>query len=319
MSRREAKRIWFEGLAGCAALALWLVLSPLTAARAQDDDLSGLDDSDTEQPASDAADSGDQHDQRDQRDQQGEGEAAPEKAPAPSDNPSPAEHGPRVLIRPYAGVGITQRTFQRPGMPSGIQKLASSAVPAVEVGLDVIAWPQDAFSLAFALHYRSAIGLTVQEAPPFALANETKVRSEQIELSVAPGWQLAGPALRLAIPLGAIARTFWPNVHTLMTPGYSLIGPFARAELTVQLAERVWLRLGPEVQWITLIDKALRDTGLNSQGVALGGEASLTVELSTVWALGLAYQESHAIVNTMRGVTFEDVERYATIRVSGAF
>jgi hypothetical protein len=318
MSRGEAKRTWFEGLGVPGALALWLAFSPLTAARAQDDDLSGLDDSDTkssdEQPGSDAADSGDRADPVDQQ-----GEGAPEKAPAPSDDAAPAEQGPRVVIRPYAGVGITYRSFQRPGMPSGVQKLSSSAVPAAEVGLDVIAWPEDAFSLAFALHYRRALGLVVQESPPFALGNETKVRSEQIELSVAPGWQLAGNGLRLAIPLGAIVRSFWPNVHTLLTPGYSLIGPFARAELTVQLGQRVWLRLGPEVQWIMLIDKALRDTGLNSQGIALGGEAALMVELSKVWALGLAYQESHAFVNTMRGVTFEDVERYLTMRVSGAF
>jgi hypothetical protein len=292
------------------ALVLALVLAPLTAARAQDDDLGGLDD-----------DSASKNDQAQDQGEgaEGEGEHEAEKTAAATSDAAAAEQGPRVSIRPYAGAGISHRTFSRPSPMSGVQKLSASPVPAVEAGLDVIAWPQDAFSLAFALHYRSAIGLVIQESPPFALANETKARSEEIELSIAPGWQLSGDSLRLAVPIGMSMRTLWPNVHTLLTPGYSLIGPHARIELIARMGGPVSLRLGPEVQWIVLIDKSLRDSGVNSQGIAIGGEAALTVDVSKVWAFALAYRESHAIVNTTRGVTFEDVERYLTIRVSGAF
>lgn len=303
-SETDSVSVWFAR----GALVLGLVLAPLTAAGAQDDDLGGLDDSDTKSKdqAQDAAEGSENAD----------AEAAPAPAPAPASDAAPV--GPRVVIRPYVGGGIATRSFQRPGVPLGVQTLTASAVPAAEVGLDVIAWPKESFSLAFALHYRTALGLKVQESPPFALQNETKARSEEIELSVAPGWAL-GDSVRLSVPLGAIIRTFWPSVHTLMTPGYSLIGPFARVELNARISGPVVLRLGPEVQWIMLIDRALRDTGVNSQGLAIGAEAALLVELGETWMIGFAYRESHALASTNRGVTFEDVERYWTLRVSGAF
>lgn len=311
MRRSSAQSVTGSTLAWLArgGLVLGLALAPLTAAGAQDDDLGGLDDSDTkkDEAQSDAAEGSDN----------GDAEAAPAPAPAAASDAAPV--GPRVVIRPYIGGGITTRSFQRPGVPRGVQNLTASAVPAAEVGLDVIAWPQESFSLAFALHYRTALGLKVQESPPFALPNETKARSEEIELSVAPGWAIGGDAVRLSVPLGAIIRTLWPNVHTLLTPGYSLIGPFARVELSARISGPVVLRLGPEVQWIMLIDRALRDTGVNSQGLALGVEAALLVELGDTWMVGVAYRESHALASTDRGVTFEDVERYWTLRVSGAF
>ena len=296
----------FAWLARCG-LVLVLVLAPLMAAEAQDDDLGGLDDSDTKNK-----DEG-------QGAAEGSENADAEAAPAPAAASAAAPVGPAVVIRPYLGGGIATRSFRRPGTPSGVQTLTPSAVPAAEVGLDVIAWPKESFSLAFALHYRSAIGFRVEEPPPFALPNEVKARSEEIELSVAPGWSLDGDAVRLSVPLGAIIRTLWPSVHTLMTPGYSLLGPFARVELSARISGPVVLRLGPEVQWIMLIDRALRDTGVNSQGLAIGGEAALLLDLGETWMVGLAYRESHALASTNRGVTFEDIERYWTLRVSGAF
>jgi hypothetical protein len=98
-----------------------------------------------------------------------------------------------------------------------------------------------------------------------------------------------------------------------------LVGPQARLELSTKLIGPVELRLGPEVQWITLIDQSLRIDGVYAQGVALGAEATLTVELSDVWSLALNYRESHALASSTRGTEFQDIERYMTLRASGTF
>jgi len=237
---------------------------------------------------------------------------------APAAEPVPA--GASVVIEPFAGAGFSTRSFTRP-TSIGVQALSTSFVPGAEAGLAVTAWPDADFSLAFLLHYQTALGLTVTERPAFALPNEVPVRSERIELSVAPGWRLGtGPkAARLSIPLGGTVRTLWPNVHTLMTPGYSLIGPHGRLEITLPLTAAASVRLGAEVQWIVGIDQALQREGVSAQGVALGGQVVLAYQLSRAWSLGLTFRESHALAATFGATSFTDVERYATARLSGAF
>ena len=239
----------------------------------------------------------------------------PEAAPAAEAGPA-TPVGPSVRIRAYAGFGIGTRGFSRP-TALGEQSLSSQVLPAAEVGLDVIAWPEDDFALAFQLRYQTLLWFVVTEKPPFALPNEVDARSERVELSITPSWKL-GP-VRLDVPLGATIRTFWPNVHALMTPGYSLIGPHARLMLAARIAGPISVRLGPELQWIMLIDDSLTSTGVNSQGVAIGGEAAVELALSDTWALGLTYRESHALVGSTRSVSFEDIERFLTARITGSF
>jgi hypothetical protein len=296
------------------ALVLMLALAlPCARAFAQaDDELGSLDDDDTSAKKKKKA------------------PAAAETAAA--DNPEPdadaaapaqdvaadtADHGPGVSVQPFAGVGWSTRSFQRPSKLGGGQTLDASVIPAVEVGLRVVAWPAGDFSLIFGVHYQTGLGLIITEKPPFALANEVHARSERVEVTIAPSWRVG--SFRLAVPLGGSMRTLWPGVHTLLTPGYSLVGPLARVELSGRLAGPISVSLGPEVQWITLIDAALRAEGVRTQGLAFGAEATLSVELSLVWSLALNYRESHALVSSYRGPGFEDVERYMTLRAQGSF
>jgi hypothetical protein len=225
-----------------------------------------------------------------------------------------------VVVSAYAGIGASTRTYERP-TDNGAQAIEASIVPAVEVGMGVHAWPDSAFSLAFDLRYQTALGLTVTERPPFALPNEVGVRSERVELTVAPSWRLGSEptAPRIAVPIGASVRTFWPDAHGFMTPGYSLIAPQVRLELVAVLAGPLSVRLGPEVQWIIAIDEMIRSQGVDRQGLALGGELTLSLELSQVWAVALHFRESHAFVSSTRDVSFEDVERYLTARLTGMF
>jgi hypothetical protein len=285
-----------------AAIALCLGLLCSARAHAQDDELGDLDDKPSK------ADS--------QAAEGGEADAEAEAAPGAAEPAAEGDSGPSVSIRPYAGIGIAMRSFERP-ISGGVQKLAASAVPGAEVGLTVVAWPAASFSLGFNLAYQTALGFTVKESPSFAMQNRTHARSEHVALDVAPTWR-KGP-LSIGVPIGLSMRTLWPEAHMLQTPGYSLIGPHARLELVLQAGERVSLRVAPEAQWITMIDEALRATGVNSQGVALGGEATLNVTLSDHWQAGVSYRESHALISSASGATFKDTERYLTLRGTGSF
>lgn len=227
-----------------------------------------------------------------------------------------ADDGPSVAITPFAGAGFTTRSYRRP-VPFGAQSLDASAVPALEAGLGVTVWPARDFSLVFSLIYQTAIGFTVTERPALALENKVAARSERVALDVAPRWRFG--AIRLAIPIGATLRTLWPEIHHSLTPGYSLLGPHARVDLSATIARILTVHITPEVHWITQIDELLLKTGVNSQGVALGGDVAVLLQLSSVWGVGVNYRESHALITTTRGFTFTDVERYMTLRLSGTF
>jgi hypothetical protein len=86
------------------------------------------------------------------------------------------------------------------------------------------------------------------------------------------------------------------------------------------VSDMLSLRLGPDLQYIMMVDKDLTTAGLSSQGVALGGDASLEAQVSEVWSFRVTYRESHALLAAARGtVSFHDVERYLTLRAVGSF
>jgi hypothetical protein len=225
-----------------------------------------------------------------------------------------------VRVQVLAGGGIGTRAMRRPTL-YGAQRLDASLFAALDIGVRVSVWPERAFALGVGLRYQTSIGWTVRDDPAFALATSVDVRAERVELA-------AGPTLRfgesprsvaLAIPIGFSVRTLWPDVHDLPVVGYSLLGPFARAELCLSLGDALALRVGPEVQWIVAVDQVVREQGAGPQGYALGGELVVQAPLGRKLALELTYRESHAFVPGQRGrVQLTDVERFATARLSGA-
>jgi hypothetical protein len=241
-----------------------------------------------------------------------------EEAPAPAEE---AETGPSVSIQPFVGLGIATRSVRMPAMTgTGALKIAPGVTPAFEIGLRVAAWPRADFSFFVNLVYQSALGFSVTERPPIALPKEVGARSERVALEFAPRWRFANGQLELGIPLGATVRTLWAEVHMSQTPSFSLVGPHARAELLLRVSELLSLRVAPELQYIMMVDDDLKTAGVSSQGVALGGDATLEAQISQVWSVRINYRESHALLGATRGsVSFEDVERYLTLRVVGSF
>ena len=176
---------------------------------------------------------------------------------------------------------------------------------------------QIAFCRSSSLRTKTALGFTITESPPFALANHVRARSERVALDLAPTWHFG--SVNIGVAVGASARVLWPEAHLLMTPGYSLIGPHARLELSARLSERLSFRVAPEAQWIVLIDQDLKATGVSSQGLAVGAEAALNITVSEHIQLGVSFRESHALIATNRNTQFQDVERYLTLRGTGSF
>jgi len=227
-----------------------------------------------------------------------------------------------VRFSAFAGAGAGTRSFRRPVKGMGVQRLDDVLFPALDAGLRVTAWPAQAFSLEFLLRYQTSIGMRVEQQPLFALGNYVSVRASRVELSVAPQFRLGDTPSSVAflLPVGFALRTFWPEVHALPVPGYTLGGPQARAELAIPFLDIVTLRFGPEVQWIVMIDQSLQNDGLANQGVAFGGEALLQFQVSTLLGIELTYRESHALVLTsVTDETFFDVERFFTGRVSATW
>jgi hypothetical protein len=230
-----------------------------------------------------------------------------------------ADDGPSVVIEPFAGFGIATRSVRMPWM-TGALEVAPGVTPAFEVGMRVQARPRADFSFFVNLVYQSALGFSVTERPPLALPKEVGARSERVALEFAPRWRFSNGQIELGIPVGATVRTLWAEVHMSQTPSFSLVGPHARAELLLRFSDAISLRIAPELQYIMMVDNDVKNAGVSSSGVALGGDASVEAQVSQVWSLRINYRESHALLSATRGsVSFSDVERYLTLRAVGSF
>jgi hypothetical protein len=301
------------------SLLLWLAAAVPASAQLDDFD-DGSAASDESEAAPDDGESTGAEASEDQAEDAGEG--APDTEAEAEQDAEAGAQPPGMSIQAFAGGGIGTRSFRRPVRGNSVQRLDDTLFPAIDAGLRVTAWPKDAFGLEFLLQYQTSIGMSIEQEPPFALDNDVSVRASRVALTVAPKLRLGdGPgSAALLFPIGFGLRTFWPEVHTLPVPGYTLGGPVGRVELELPFLDVVTLRFGPEVGWIVMIDQSLQDNLVGSQGVALGGEALLHVQISALIGLELAYRESHALIPTsVSSETFFDVERFVTGRLSGTW
>jgi hypothetical protein len=143
------------------------------------------------------------------------------------------------------------------------------------------------------------------------------IRSHRFEAAALAAFSLGDDADApvLSGTLGYGVRNLSPEVHHLLTPRYTLSGPFARIGFSFTLAEGFSLRLAPEAQWLPQVGEELRDLGIDGSGLAFGGQAGAAVELSEELSVELSYRESHALLSATEGDP-SDVERYITIRLA---
>jgi hypothetical protein len=295
--------------ASCAALALALFAPLSVRAQAADDPL--------------ASDEGEEFEgavpgteQEPEPDPAEDTEASPDAdAEGFSEEPLPTRRR-AIALHAAVGLGVGTLSFTRP-TSVGVQRLQDTAFAATEVAVRVHAFPADSFSFEVLLAYQTSVGLMLEFEPLFALPERIDVRAQRLELSGAPVLQLGGSDSRftLAFPLGVVLRAFMPEVHEYPVEKYALAGPHLRAELWIRLGELVRLRIGPELQWIVLIDGAMRDQGACCQGVAAGGQGALEASIGPVFRVAFAYRETRSFVPAVS--RFQDVERMLTARFAG--
>jgi hypothetical protein len=312
-----ARAVWTAALLAALALAL----APHAPAHAQDDPLADEDlletdtDTDTDpDPDSDTdPDTDPDTDTDSDSDTDSDTDSAPDTAAEPAADPEP---GRALLLHAAVGLGVGSLSFSRP-IAQGVQTLPATAFAALEVALRLHAWPRAQLSLESLIAYQTSVGLELQLDPPFALPEELDVRTQRVELSTAPVLRLGAEdsGLALAFPIGFAFRSFVTEVHEFPVAGYAVGGPQLRAELLLRLGELVRLRIGPELQWIVIVDGPMRAQGACCQGLAVGAQGVLEASVGPVFRVAFAYHESHAFVPL--DYRFNDVARYLTARVAG--
>lgn len=246
--------------------------------------------------------------------QDGEPEQA-EEAPESGDKSSGGDLDISVRIRAGGGAGARILGVPTRLGPSGIN--TGFAFPAIALGIDVQVVFASGFILGGGIDYRGLFGAkAVQD-----IGSEThtsSVGSHSLSIGVTPGYRFGpkgSPDLRVF--LGYHYRTLTPTDVEL--PGASTGGIALRPELRIPLAGDVLsLRLAPELLVVLTHDTRLPGNvaGLSQVGIGYGGEVSLDVRLSGSIMLGVEYRESHVSVASGWTTAFEDVERYATGRIT---
>jgi hypothetical protein len=222
-----------------------------------------------------------------------------------------------VRLQLGAGAGIGALGFTRP-VAVGRQTLPDTQFAASELFMRAHVNPEEPLSLEGSLVYQSSVGLELELEPLFGLPEQLDVRIQRVELSAAPVVRLGddprSPAL--AFPLGVSFSAFSSGVPQYPIDDYRLAGPHVRVEVWLPLLSWAALRLGPEAQWLLLLDASLRDRGACCQGVAVGGQGSLEAAIGSTLRLALSYRQSHAFVGGGDD-RFRDLERFATLRIAG--
>jgi hypothetical protein len=239
------------------------------------------------------------------------GEAEDGEAPSGADS---AERDTDLLARAHAGIGLGTRDLNWPSSGE-MRAVQTGAFVAVEVGAAFALALSNAVSLGPELAYQTSLDHEIEETH---IAGETQpmgLRAHRFEALLALTFRLGeSRKFWIAPALGYGVRALHPEVHHLLTPSYSLTGPVARLTLRIPFGDMLALRLAPELQLVSVGD-ALEELGVESSGIAFGGDAALELALSTHIATELAFRQAHAVMSSSLGADSTDVERFATLRL----
>ena len=242
--------------------------------------------------------------------------ALPERGAAQSG--SDEVKAPAWSLRLSAGAGIGTRDFELP-RDGVIYENGTGIFPAADLGFELDQRASAVLSVGLHARYQRSVGLNVVEHHIDGSTREQALRSQSIELAIAPAIRFDARGLwALATSAGYRISDLRPEVH-LETPGYFLGGPFLRIELQVPIAPNtVRLRLGPELQWVAQVGRDLIAQGVADSGVGAGAGASLELALGQRWFVDVSYRELRVWVDSTDERSFQDVARFVTARFSGS-
>lgn len=225
-------------------------------------------------------------------------------------DPATCASSPELTATLGVYTGFTSRNITLPTI-AGLATLDTGMLPSLAIQVGALA-PGDAF-FGVTFGYQSSLGAEASQAAsdPLKPALSTSIQSHHFEGGVLGGFHFGGPeSATLALFAGYGVRAL-ASVVELRVPRFSLHGPVARIELELPLgAPWIALRLAPEMQLVLAMSEELHTLGVGSPIWAFGGEAGLRLRVSPRIALQLSFREAHAVVTSIYGGSFEDVERY---------
>jgi hypothetical protein len=225
-----------------------------------------------------------------------------------------AEHPKSLVARAHAGIGLGTRDLEWPS--SGERRaVQTGAFVAVEVGAALALALSEAVSLGPELAYQTSLDHEIEELHIAGESQVMRIRAHRFEAMLALTFGLGeSRGFRITPALGYGVRALHPEVHHLLTPSYSLTGPLARVTLRIPFGSSLALRLGPELQYLSVGD-ALEELGMESSGIAFGGDAALELALMAELATELTFRQAHAVMSSSLGDDSTDVERFVTLRL----
>lgn len=233
------------------------------------------------------------------------------RAQATSEGPTPAELSVTLAIESGAGT----RSFELP-MDGVVYQTDAGVFPVAGVALAIDHAPSKRASVGVLARYQTSVGLDIVELHTDGSRVPIEVRAHRFEGGVTPTIRFddAGRwALLLCGGYGVLG--FRPLLH-LVTPAYTLSGPFLRAQLRLPIAaDLLRLRVGPEGQWIAQVGGALKARGIDATGFAVGGEAALELSIGRHVAVHASYREAWSLLGSSQAQSFKDVARFATVGV----
>jgi hypothetical protein len=240
------------------------------------------------------------------------GLASAQQSPAESEH----ETTPEWSARLSGEGGVGTRRFELP-MDGVVYHTDAGVFPVAGVALELAHVASRTVSIGVLGRYQTSVGLDIVELHTDGSKVPIEVRAHRFEGGLTPTFHFDERRLwALALCAGYGVLGFRPLLH-LVTPAYTLSGPFVRAQLQLPVFTKVLrLRAGPEGQWIVHVGGALKERGMDAMGVALGGEAALELSLGRHISVHASYREAWSVIASSQARSFKDIARFATAGVT---
>ena len=234
-------------------------------------------------------------------------------AAAQDEGAEPEADESQLVVRVFGGVGLGTRdfTFQT---PAELRSVETGPFAALEVGASFLFAVSDSFSLGPMLVYQTSFAHEIEETHIAGASDELGIRSHRFDATLAATIAIGSAGFRLALAAGVAVQNLRPEVHHLLTPAYSSMGPLGRLIVRIPFTQSFALRLAPEVAWM-VPGYSLEELGLRDSGLLVGGEIAFELAVSDSLALELAARDALAWLPSSIGEDATDNGMFATTRV----
>jgi hypothetical protein len=217
----------------------------------------------------------------------------------------------RPLVRVYGGGGLGMRSFDWPS--SGERRAVDTGVfAALEVGIKFLLALGDSVALGASFAYQTSIAHEIEEKHLAGESDTLRIRAHRLDATfvVQVG---SSSSFQVAPAIGVATHNLRPEVHHLLTPSYSLVGPVLRLTFRIPIGP-IALRIAPEGAWL-VTDDPLEEIGVKGGGPAVGAEVAFELPLSRKLGLELTARDVRAWLPSRDGAKATDTGFFATTRL----